>query len=92
MWQGEGLEVDFFGIGFAEILLILVVILVIWGPGRIVEISLKLGKIARTLRKATFDLTTQVTKELESAIEKPASPAAEEKQPANQRGNTKRET
>jgi sec-independent protein translocase protein TatA len=57
--------VDFFGIGFGEILLVLVVALVIWGPGRIVEISLKLGKIARNLRRVTSNLATQLTRELD---------------------------
>ena len=56
---------DFFGIGIWEVLLILVVALIIWGPGRIVEIGRTLGKIVRTVRKATFDLTAQVTKEME---------------------------
>jgi len=56
---------DFFGIGMGEVLVILVVALIIWGPGRILEIGRTLGKIARTLKKASFDLTAQVTKELE---------------------------
>ena len=56
---------DFFGIGFGEILLVLVVALMIWGPGRIVEISLKLGRIARNLRRVTSNLATQLTRELD---------------------------
>jgi len=54
----------FFGIGTGEILLILVVALVIWGPRRLPEIARTMGKAMRTLRKATFDLTTAVTKEI----------------------------
>lgn len=57
---------EFFGMGTMEILLILVVALVIFGPGRIVEIGRTLGRIARALKKASFDLTAAVTKELES--------------------------
>ncbi|MFC2032716.1 twin-arginine translocase TatA/TatE family subunit [Chloroflexota bacterium] len=56
---------EFFGIGMGEIVLILVVALIIWGPGRVVEIGQTMGKVVRTLRKATFDLMSQVTKELE---------------------------
>ena len=56
---------DFLGMGMGEILLILVVALVILAPGRIVEVGRTLGKIARTLRKTSFDLTTQISKELE---------------------------
>lgn len=55
---------DFFGLGFGEILLILVVILIIWGPGRLPEIARTLGKTMRAFRKATTDLTNEVTKEL----------------------------
>jgi len=62
---------DFFGIGMGEILLILVIALIIWGPGRIVEIGRTLGKLVRTLRKATSDLTTQVTKELDKEEKDP---------------------
>jgi len=52
-----------------EILLILILALVIWGPGRIVEIGRTLGKIVHNLKKATFDLTTQITKETEEQDE-----------------------
>jgi len=62
---------DFFGMGMGEILLIIVVALIIWGPGRIVEIGRTLGKLAGTLRKASFDLTTQITKELEGEEKRP---------------------
>ena len=56
---------DFVGIGVGEILLILVVALIIWGPGRMAEIGRKLGRMVHTLKKATSDLTAQVTKEME---------------------------
>ncbi len=56
----------FFGMGFGEILLILVVALIIWGPGRLPEIARTLGKTVRAFRKATSDLTTVVTKELDA--------------------------
>jgi len=54
---------DFVGMG--EILLVLVVALIIWGPGRIVEIGRTLGKMMRNLKKATSDLTTQIISETE---------------------------
>ena len=56
---------DFLGMGGMEIILILVVALIIWGPGRIAEIGRTLGKMVRALRKATFDLTSAVTRELD---------------------------
>jgi sec-independent protein translocase protein TatA len=48
-----------------EILLILVVALIIWGPGKIPEIARTLGKFMSAMKKMSFDLTTQVKKELE---------------------------
>jgi sec-independent protein translocase protein TatA len=56
---------DFFGIGFGEVLLILIVALIIWGPKRLPEISRTLGKTVRALRRATYDLTSAVTKEID---------------------------
>ncbi len=69
---------DFFGIGTGEVLLILVVALIVFGPGRIVEIGRTLGKMMNTLKKASFDLTSQVTRELEGE-EKHHPPQSEEK-------------
>ena len=69
---------EFFGMGTMKIGLILVVALVVFGPGRIVEIGRTLGRIARTLRKASFDMTAAVTKELESQ-EKEEPPKSAEK-------------
>ena len=55
----------FLDIGVGEILLILVVALIIFGPGRIPEIARTMGRIVRNLKKATSDLTTTITKELD---------------------------
>jgi len=55
----------FFGIGTWEILLILVLALIVWGPGKLPEIARTMGKTVRALRKASFDLTNAVTKEIE---------------------------
>ncbi len=69
---------EFLGMGTMEIALILVVALVVFGPGRIVEIGRTLGRIARTLRKASFDMTAAVTKELD-AQEKEEPPKSAKK-------------
>jgi len=55
----------FFDMGIGEILLIIIVALIIWGPDKIPEIARTLGKTMRILRKASFDLTAQISKELE---------------------------
>ena len=61
---------DFFGMGLGEILLILVVALIIWGPARLVDIGRTLGKISHALKKATFDMTAQITKETQEQEKK----------------------
>ena len=68
---------DFFGIGTGEVILILVVVLIIFGPRRVVEIGRTLGRVVRTLRKASFDLTTQVTKELDTEEKEHSSQSKE---------------
>ena len=63
---------DFLGMGMGEILLILIVALIIFGPGRIVEIGRTLGKTVRILKKASSDLTAQLSKELEGEKDGPS--------------------
>ena len=75
---------DFFGVGMGEVLLVLVVALVIWGPTRIVEISSKLGRITRNLKRATTDLTSQLTKEIEVGDENPSAASGEKLPPASE--------
>ncbi len=63
------------GIGIGEILLILLVALIIWGPQRLPEIARTLGKMMRVLRKASFDLTNTVTREIEKENDSKSQPA-----------------
>lgn len=73
----------FLDMGALEILLILVVALIIWGPDKVPGIARTLGKTLRNLRKATTDFTTTLTKEL----------TAEEKdQPSQSEANTSNDT
>ena len=55
----------FLDIGWSELLLILVVVLIAFGPGRVVEISRTLGRTVRAFRKATSNITAQVTREFD---------------------------
>ena len=55
---------DFFGLGFWEIVLILLVALIVLGPNKLPDIARTLGKTLRSLRKATSDFTTILTKEM----------------------------
>jgi len=55
----------FLGIGFWEILLIFAILLALLGPRRLPEIAGRLGTLFRRLRRASFDLTSALTKEVE---------------------------
>lgn len=68
--------------GIMEILLVLVVALIIWGPGKIPEIARNLGKFMSAMKKMSFDLTTQVKKELELEEKESASSSASKEKPA----------
>ncbi len=69
----------FGGIGTGEILLILVLALIIWGPGKLPEIARTIGKTVRAFRKATYDLTTAVSREIEGTPDKPPPPQLKDK-------------
>lgn len=56
---------NFGGIGGGELLVILVIALIVFGPGRLVEVASSLGKALREFRKMSQDLTTELQKELE---------------------------
>ena len=56
---------NFLDIGWQELLLVLVVVLIVFGPGRVAEVGKTLGRAVRAFRKATSNLTAQVTREVE---------------------------
>ncbi len=64
---------NFLDMGIGEILLILLVALIIFGPSKIPEIGRMLGKAVGALRRASFDLTTQIKKDLEEEEKAPRS-------------------
>lgn len=64
---------SFLDIGPLEVLLILVIALIIWGPGKIPEIAKTLGRTINAIRKASFDLTTQIKNELDVEEKKQTS-------------------
>ena len=70
----------FSGIGWGEILVILIVALLVLGPNRLPEIGRTLGKTVRAIRKASTDLTTTISRELE--VEKKETEAGQDKAPA----------
>jgi sec-independent protein translocase protein TatA len=65
-------------IGWQELLLILIVALLVFGPRRLPEIAEALGKSIRKFRSATSQATDEVKKELDAAS-KDAAEAGETK-------------
>jgi TatA/E family protein of Tat protein translocase len=57
--------VNFLDIGPGELILILIIALIVFGPGRIVKISRDIGKAVHAFKKASSDLTSHFTRELE---------------------------
>jgi sec-independent protein translocase protein tatA/E homolog len=68
-----------FGIGVPELILILVVGLIVFGPGKLPEMGRSLGKGIREFRKASNALTAAI-----NAPEPPPAPPAPAAQPAPQ--------
>jgi sec-independent protein translocase protein TatA len=64
-----------FGIHWAYIILLLVVVLIIFGPGRLPELGGAVGKAMREFRKATTEITNEVT----SAAQAKTEPAPADK-------------
>ncbi len=69
----------FQGIGTWEILLILIVVLIVLGPRRLPEIGRTLGRAIRAIKKASTDLTTTITREVEETKNEPPSQSKETK-------------
>lgn len=67
----------FLGIGPWEILLIFILALIVLGPGKLTDFAKSLGKIIRAIRKASADLTTAVTRELEKTEDESTPPKTE---------------
>jgi Tat protein translocase TatB subunit len=60
---------NLFGIGPGELLLILILAFIIFGPRQLPEIGRTLGKTMRELRQVSDELTGQFREELEAASE-----------------------
>ncbi len=50
---------DFFGMGIGEILVILMLALILFGPGKLPEIAAGIGRAVREFRNATRELTSE---------------------------------
>ncbi len=79
---------NFLGLGPMEILLILIVALIIFGPGRLPEIASGLGKAIREFRRMSSELTRDWTKEIAQEVQ---SGAKQDEEADSQPLATKRE-
>src|SRR5207237_1722670 len=70
-------RLEVFGIHWAYIVLLLVVVLIIFGPGRLPELGGAVGQAMREFRKATTDLTNEVTAAAQSKPEQPTPTSTE---------------
>jgi TatA/E family protein of Tat protein translocase len=57
---------SFLGMGPLEILLILILGFLFFGPEKLPQVAAKAGKLYRSFRKATFDLSKSITSEVDS--------------------------
>jgi len=64
-----------FGSHWVYIVILLIVVLIIFGPGRLPELGGAVGKAMREFRKATTELTNEVTTAAQAKPE-PPSPTA----------------
>lgn len=71
-----------FGIGVPELILILIVGLVVFGPGKLPEIARSLGKGMREFKKATSAFSQAINAPLETPVQQQAVPQPQ--QPAQQ--------
>lgn len=65
-----------FGVHWAWIALLLVVVLIVFGPGRLPELGGAVGKAMREFRKATNEITSEVTNAAKPEPPTPAESAA----------------
>ncbi len=75
---GDG-AMDFLSVGASEILMVLLVALLVVGPNKVVGMAQTLGKVMRSIRKASGELTSAVTREMEAEDHEKSQPTGGEK-------------
>ncbi|MBI4330728.1 MAG: twin-arginine translocase TatA/TatE family subunit [Chloroflexi bacterium] len=56
---------DFLGIGPMELLVILIIALIVFGPNRLPEIAAQLGKFINNMKRAGTEMTRELNREIE---------------------------
>ncbi|BAZ98036.1 MAG: twin-arginine translocase TatA/TatE family subunit [Dehalococcoides mccartyi] len=57
---------DFLGIGFGEIIIVLIVATLIFGPGKIPEFARQIGQFVNSFRKVTSEMTRDFTRAIDA--------------------------
>src|SRR5436305_11821505 len=60
---------NFLGMGPMELMLILVLALIIFGPGKLPEIAGQVGKVVRDFRRTTSELSSEFSRTLSLEVE-----------------------
>jgi TatA/E family protein of Tat protein translocase len=73
-----------FGLGPAEVIVVLVIALIVFGPGRLPEMGQALGKSIREFREASNAITGELTREVEETkrVVSDSKAAAKPEEPA----------
>jgi TatA/E family protein of Tat protein translocase len=74
--------VNFLGMGPMELVLIMVLALIVFGPGKLPEIAGQMGKMVRDFRNATSDMSSEFNKAFSLETQEGASPPATTGQPS----------
>src|SRR5829696_8291631 len=67
---------NFLGMGPMELMLILVLALIVFGPGKLPEIAGQVGKVVRDFRRTTSELSSEFNRTLSLEIEERKSTTA----------------
>jgi TatA/E family protein of Tat protein translocase len=67
---------NFLGMGPMELMLILVLALIIFGPGKLPEIAGQVGKVVRDFRRTTSELSSEFSRTLSLEVEERRSAEA----------------
>ncbi len=70
------------GLGFSEILLIVIVVILLFGAKKIPELARALGRASYEFKKAKEDLVNETRELAEASEKKAAAEAASKKEPA----------
>ncbi|TME31300.1 MAG: twin-arginine translocase TatA/TatE family subunit [Chloroflexi bacterium] len=65
-----------FNIGPGELILVLVIVLIIFGPGKLPDIGSAIGRGVREFRKASSDLEESIRGDTKTPPTEPGSPGA----------------